>query len=1025
MKAPWEYFEDLHESVYVADCDTYELLYMNRFAREQFEIGEEDGYRGKKCYEVLQRISQVCPFCTNESLKENEFYEWSYRNPILKQTLMLKDTLIYWEGRRCRMEMALNIECPNATGRNSNYEAMVNDCLIQTHSTVDPNKSMNILLRFLGQKLLCDRADIYENGYDGALLHTYHWSSEDLSCSKESFSKDSLEAEHLSYLYTWYETFLHNEPIVLTNMEQFKKDSPELYAYLKPGAAETILLVPLLHKDRVAGFLRLDNPGTERISEAAEVCKILSHFIVAIWQRRELFSHLRRMSHHDQLTGALNRHALDEFIRSEAFQGPIGMVYCDIVGLKSINDLLGHDSGDETILRCYEAIVSAFSEEEVYRIGGDEFVILFASGNETEFGRRVERLRREIISRNCELSIGCIWSEEKEKNFRELLSLADDRMYQEKNNFYNETDPITGKRRRQLYSDRQEEHKEKNAFQMFASTYYFDAESFFRSVAMDGTSLYLYCGDMRKNVYYISENLRRDFNFSSNLVYDFVTLLDQRIVEEDRSLHAEEMHQMLEEKRTLHNIRYRVYNKQGDPVWLHCRGIMKWNEDKTEPLFFSGAMIALNDKSEIDTATGMMTFPFGLSRLSELCAAKEELMLICFSLRSFSKINQTLGRRTGDTILWEVGRLLRLGLGSNFELIRMDGMRFLAFSRTERDPHKPIQEIRQVISDVYRRNGAHEMYPCVVGMLRSPRDGVTAQELTENAMTLLRTAKDCPECEYLEFSPVFGKKERERADLSMALMASVTQNFRGFRIVIQPQVIAETGRMFGGEVLLRWEDEGVNVPPVQFIPILEETGLIIPVGKWVIEQIALLCQETLPIRPDFKLSFNVSYFQLADDTLFSFLHKTLARHHVPGWNVMLELTETHFDSMPGHLEQFIERCREIGLSFALDDFGNAYSSLQLLLKYPADLVKLDRTLMQKAVSSQKRRDFIMSIVYACHRFGKKVCMEGVENEEELSAARKMGADFIQGYYFYKPMELDRFHAILREQYAEDISAEKH
>lgn len=113
MKAPWEYFEDLHESVYVADCDTYELLYMNRFAREQFEIETEDGYRGKKCYDVLQGLSQVCPFCTNESLRENEFYEWSYRNPVLKKTLFLKDTLIYWEGRRCRMEMAMNIECPN------------------------------------------------------------------------------------------------------------------------------------------------------------------------------------------------------------------------------------------------------------------------------------------------------------------------------------------------------------------------------------------------------------------------------------------------------------------------------------------------------------------------------------------------------------------------------------------------------------------------------------------------------------------------------------------------------------------------------------------------------------------------------------------------------------------------------------------------------------------------------------------------------------------------------------------------
>lgn len=1019
MKAPWEYFENLHESVYVADCDTYELLYMNRYAREQFGVETEDQYRGKKCYEILQGISQVCPFCTNENLRENEFYEWSYRNPILKQTLLLKDTLIPWEGRRCRMEMALNSQCPNLCGRNLNYEAMVNECLIQTHSTVDPDKSMNILLRFLGQKLLCDRTDIYENGYDGALLHTYHWSSEDLPCSKEP-----LQAKSLSYLYSWYETFRHNEPIILSNMEQLKEDSPELYQYLAPGSAETILLVPLLRKDRVCGFLRLDNPGTDHVSEAVDICKILSHFIVSIWQRRDLFVHLRRMSHHDQLTGALNRHALDEFIRSDEFQKPLGMVYCDIIGLKNINDLLGHSGGDQAILRCYEALVDAFSEEQVYRIGGDEFTVLFTGGTEAEFHERVERLKREIASRNCELSIGCVWSNEKEKNFRELMSLADDRMYQAKNRFYDEMDPTTGKRRRELYKgNQQEEQKEKNAFQLFASNYYFDAESFFSSVAMDGTSLYLYCGDMQKNVYYISENLRRDFNFSSNLVYDFVTLLEQRIVEEDRSLHAEDTRQMLEEKKSLHSIRYRIYNKQGDPVWIHCRGIIKWNEDKTEPLFFSGSMMELNDNTEIDTATGMMTFSFGLDRLSALCATKTELLLICFSLRSFTKINQTLGRRTGDAILWEVGRLLRLELGKDFDLIHMDGMRFLAFSRTVQDFREPIQDIRRIIGDVYRRSGAHVLYPCVVGVLRSPRDGETAQDLAENAMTLLRAAKDCPECEYLEFSPSLAKNEKERADLSMALMASVSSSFRGFRVVVQPQVIAETGRIFGGEVLLRWENEGVNVGPATFIPLLEETGLIIPVGKWVIEQIAQLCQDILPFFPSFKLSFNVSYFQLADDTLFPFLKKTLHHCRVPGENVMLELTETHFDSMPDHLEKFIERCREIGLSFALDDFGNAYSSLQLLLDYPADLVKLDRTLMRKAVSSKKRRDFIMSIVYACHRFGKRVCMEGVENEEELEAARKMGADFIQGYYFYRPLELDAFFRLIRGHKADPTQGE--
>ena len=130
---------------------------------------------------------------------------------------------------------------------------------------------------------------------------------------------------------------------------------------------------------------------------------------------------------------------------------------------------------------------------------------------------------------------------------------------------------------------------------------------------------------------------------------------------------------------------------------------------------------------------------------------------------------------------------------------------------------------------------------------------------------------------------------------------------------------------------------------------------------------------------------------------------------------MIELTETHFDEMPDYLEHFIERCDKAGISFVLDDFGTAYSSLHMLLQYPADLIKLDRTLMCELTSSTEKLNFMMSIIYACHRFGKKVCVEGVETQEELQIVRQTECDFIQGFYFYKPLELPDFYRILRSK----------
>lgn len=116
-----------------------------------------------------------------------------------------------------------------------------------------------------------------------------------------------------------------------------------------------------------------------------------------------------------------------------------------------------------------------------------------------------------------------------------------------------------------------------------------------------------------------------------------------------------------------------------------------------------------------------------------------------------------------------------------------------------------------------------------------------------------------------------------------------------------------------------------------------------------------------------------------------------------------------------YLEHFIEQCDKVGISFVLDDFGTAYSSLHMLLQYPADLIKLDRTLMCELTSSPEKLNFMMSIIYACHRFGKKVCVEGVETQEELQIVRQTECDFIQGFYFYKPLELPDFYRILRSK----------
>ena len=183
-------------------------------------------------------------------------------------------------------------------------------------------------------------------------------------------------------------------------------------------------------------------------------------------------------------------------------------------------------------------------------------------------------------------------------------------------------------------------------------------------------------------------------------------------------------------------------------------------------------------------------------------------------------------------------------------------------------------------------------------------------------------------------------------------------------------------------------------------------------GRWVFEQAVRNCLQMLTYNPDFYLTFNISLHQLSDTELLGFMQQTLEKYHLPGSHLVAELTESCLDEQPEKLEQLVAHCSNLGMRIALDDFGSGYSSLRMLLQYPSSIIKLDRSLLQEITESDEKMHFIGSIVYACHQFGKKVCMEGVEREDQNTIIRDTGCDMIQGFYYYRPMELSALHRLL-------------
>ena len=1012
MDSLFAFLENFYTAVYIADMETHKLVFMNKKAREMYHVSDGADYQGKPCYTFLQGLSSPCPFCTNPILKSGNRYEWDYYNPVVDTSFHLIDNIFLFQGHTYRIEMAIPESLRDA--KPSSVHALetdqfINRCLMSVFSTSDSNQSISLLLQFLCTELHCSCCSIYEL-HDEVLHNTYCWPE-----NRENYILP-FRTDITPALSEWYSRLVHAGILIITNGPAIRSNQ-HITELLHLENLDRLILATVCSHGKVAAVLRLDDPDESYLAQIPDILRVLSYLIIPLFERRNLLEHLEIMSYHDQMTGAFNRHALDKYTHTPTHvPQTVGFIYCDIVGLKLINDELGHENGDQLIIRAYHLLSDLFPVETIYRVGGDEFLVICENMTQEMFEQQVVTLRSKADQASCRMSVGSSWSDTAPFDYSNLIKKADDQMYADKSRFYQEpSNPDRDTNWADPSSAHMHPNNEPSAFGEFISRYHFDIDIFLRSISMPGTPLYFFYGDMLDNVFFISENLRDEFGFPSNLVYNFIPLLEQRIYKPDRQMHVDDTHSMFEEKRTAHSIRYRIYNKDGELIWIHCRGILKWNENQTQALFFAGTMSSLKNESEVDPVTGLLNVSCAHKELLDLCTRVDKLLLITFSLLHFSDINLTFGRYTGDTILREIGNRIELEMGENFRLYRLDGLRFLAVSHDVSSAAEATHTIRQIILDVYWRHGIRIMYPCAIGVLYYPQAGSSPQELLDNASILSTAAKKSPSREYIEFSSSdISTAFREQSDLRLALNYSISRDYSGFRIVIQPQVESSTGRIHGGEVLLRWDNDGDPVSPAKFIPVLEQFGLIVPVGNWVVNQTMQACQRILLYAPDFKLSFNVSYLQIMNTDFFDYIQTAMQQYAVPGRNIAIELTETHLDQMPSFLERFIQKCKQKQIDFVLDDFGSAYSSLHLLLQYPASLVKLDRTLMHELTSSTSNQKFMESIIYACHLFGKKVCVEGVETGEELAIVRRSGCDYIQGFYFHRPMELDDLYRLLRD-----------
>lgn len=931
---------------------------------------------------------------------------------------MIKNSKFTYDNKEYRMEIAIDIEEKNILEKCYIYaknEHVINECLQYVFSTMNPEESLQKILEYIGMSFECDRAYIFEMDAVSA-TNTYEWCRQSAEPQKEI-----LQQVPLSLMKWWIDLFKDKKVVIIQNLEDIRAEYPSVYALLKPQNIQTLTVGPLCAEEHIIGFIGVDNPDREKLYLISSLLNVIGYIIISLLKRRDLLKKLNVMSFHDSLTGLFNRNALFDRYGGSWSGRSLGVIFCDITGLKQVNDVMGHEAGDELIRQSCRLFREALRTTEIFRTGGDEFIAVFPDMAETEFMNRLQQLRKRILEGGHHIATGQAWSDRQPLSLEELISQADKVMYYDKRNYYAVNGRTAGIERRKTFLP--ENHAGLNSrFHQFMDSTCCDMEMFFNSISAQNTTSYFYFGDMQKNIFYISDNMRDEFGFSGNVVPNLLEDWEKRITTaRDREMYKIEMESMFKEKRGVQDLRYRVRTADGRNIWVRCYSMLKWNEDKSIPLFFSGRVTHQDENFVIDPVSNFPREGIMFRTLDKARKSGLPLSAIGFSLNNFMEINSTRGRACGDRLIRSIATELVDRFSDRLTFYRLEGMRFIALSDAldGKDKKQLVDSMRSVIAERYGVFGVPIQHPCSFAVLEYTRENMLPEEFLEQTIALIKIAKHEVTLDYVEYSASNLEKSRQLSNMALALNHDVLHGMKNFRIVVQPLVSVATGKVVGGETLLRWSFNGRDIAPAAFIPLLEQNKMIHLVGRWVFEQTVSTCMRINSYQKGFYLSFNVSLQQMSDEKLPEVMEQILSRYRVDGALLIAEVTESCMDADADKLQRFVQICRKRGIRLALDDFGSGYSSFRMLLRYPTDIIKIDRSILQEMTESSEKMNFISSIVYACHRFGKQVCMEGVETAEQNRLIRESGCDLVQGYYHHRPLELEQMYELAARESEKD------